>query len=83
MATSAQLPILFIVFGLGELSKVMLIVIGITPALALDLEQRARPPRDSALRGVDHPARLADGLGPQNPHAACFGGWRGYLRSLQ
>src|SRR5471032_3156899 len=38
----AVLPILFIVFGLGELSKVMLIVIGITPALARDLEQRAR-----------------------------------------
>jgi NitT/TauT family transport system permease protein len=38
----AILPILFIVFGLGELSKVMLIVIGITPALARDLEQRAR-----------------------------------------
>ncbi|WP_426153104.1 ABC transporter permease [Pseudomonas sp. DC3000-4b1] len=38
----AILPILFIVFGLGELSKVMLIVIGITPLLARDLEQRAR-----------------------------------------
>ncbi|HYQ51895.1 MAG TPA: ABC transporter permease [Pseudomonas sp.] len=38
----ALLPILFIVFGLGELSKVMLIVIGITPILARDLEQRAR-----------------------------------------
>ncbi|HEX8588598.1 ABC transporter permease [Pseudomonas sp.] len=38
----AILPILFIVFGLGELSKVMLIVIGITPVLARDLEQRAR-----------------------------------------
>lgn len=37
----AILPILFIVFGLGELSKVMLIVIGITPVLARDLEQRA------------------------------------------
>ena len=36
------MPILFIVFGLGELSKVMLIVIGITPCLARDLEQRAR-----------------------------------------
>lgn len=36
------LPILFIVFGLGELSKVMLIVIGITPALIRDTEQRAR-----------------------------------------
>ena len=38
----AILPILFIVFGLGELGKVMLIVIGITPVLARDLEQRAR-----------------------------------------
>jgi NitT/TauT family transport system permease protein len=38
----AILPILFIVFGLDELSKVMLIVIGITPILARDLEQRAR-----------------------------------------
>ncbi|WP_423749267.1 ABC transporter permease [Pseudomonas sp. VD9] len=37
----AILPILFIVFGL-ELSKVMLIVIGVTPCLARDLEQRAR-----------------------------------------
>lgn len=38
----AILPILFIVFGLDELSKVMLIVIGITPVLARDLEQRAK-----------------------------------------
>ncbi|OQP33254.1 ABC transporter permease [Pantoea latae] len=38
----AILPMLFIVFGLDELSKVMLIVIGITPMLARDLEQRAR-----------------------------------------
>ena len=38
----AILPILFILFGLDELSKVMLIVIGITPVLARDLEQRAR-----------------------------------------
>jgi NitT/TauT family transport system permease protein len=38
----AILPILFITFGLGELAKVMLIVIGITPVLARDLEQRAR-----------------------------------------
>jgi NitT/TauT family transport system permease protein len=38
----AILPILFIVFGLDELSKVMLIVVGITPVLARDLEQRAR-----------------------------------------
>lgn len=38
----AILPILFIVFGLDELSKVMLIAIGVTPVLARDLEQRAR-----------------------------------------
>jgi NitT/TauT family transport system permease protein len=33
----AILPILFIVFGLGELSKVVLIVIGVTPCLIRDL----------------------------------------------
>ncbi|PLR34692.1 lipid kinase [Chimaeribacter californicus] len=38
----AILPMLFIVFGLDELSKIVLIVIGITPMLARDLEQRAR-----------------------------------------
>jgi NitT/TauT family transport system permease protein len=38
----AVLPVLFIVFGLDELSKVMLIVIGITPVIARDIEQRAR-----------------------------------------
>lgn len=38
----AILPVLFIVFGLDELSKIMLIVIGITPMLARDLEHRAR-----------------------------------------
>jgi NitT/TauT family transport system permease protein len=36
----AILPILFIIFGLGELSKVMLIVIGITPFLMRDLQAR-------------------------------------------
>jgi ABC-type proline/glycine betaine transport system permease subunit len=36
----AILPILFIVFGLGELSKVVLIVIGITPFLIRDMSQR-------------------------------------------
>jgi NitT/TauT family transport system permease protein len=34
----AILPILFIVFGLDELSKVMLIVIGITPFIVRDLQ---------------------------------------------
>ena len=38
----AILPVLFIVLGLEELSKVMLIVIGIAPVMARDLEQRAR-----------------------------------------
>ena len=33
----AILPILFIVFGLGELSKVVLIVIGVAPFLVRDL----------------------------------------------
>jgi NitT/TauT family transport system permease protein len=36
----ALLPILFIVFGLGEVSKVVLIVIGITPFMTRDLAQR-------------------------------------------
>jgi len=36
----AILPILFILFGLGELSKVVLIVIGITPFLIRDMSQR-------------------------------------------
>lgn len=36
----ALLPILFIVFGLGELSKIVLIIIGITPFMTRDLSQR-------------------------------------------
>jgi len=38
----ALLPILFIVFGLGELSKVMLVAIGITPVIARDIQRRTR-----------------------------------------
>ena len=38
----AILPILFIVFGLGELSKVVLIVIGVAPVLMRDIEGHAR-----------------------------------------
>lgn len=38
----ALLPVLFIVLGLGELSKVSLIAIGITPFIARDLQQRTR-----------------------------------------
>src|SRR3990167_7656581 len=36
----AILPILFIIFGMDELAKVMLIIIGITPAQILDMQQR-------------------------------------------
>jgi NitT/TauT family transport system permease protein len=38
----AILPILFIIFGLGEVSKVVLIGIGITPFLIRDLQSRVR-----------------------------------------
>jgi len=38
----AILPILFITLGLGEVSKVALIVIGVAPMLTRDLEQTAR-----------------------------------------
>ena len=38
----AVLPILFIVFGLGELSKVVLIVFGTAPFLVRDLQQRVQ-----------------------------------------
>lgn len=40
--TLALLPILFIVFGLGEVSKIALIVFGITPFIARDIQKRAR-----------------------------------------
>ena len=36
----AILPILFIVFGMGEMAKVALIVIGVTPLIVRDLQQR-------------------------------------------
>ncbi len=36
----AILPVLFIIFGLGEVSKVVLIVIGITPFITRDILQR-------------------------------------------
>ncbi len=38
----AVLPILFIMFGLGELSKVVLIAIGVTPFIARDLQQHVQ-----------------------------------------
>ncbi|WP_068119279.1 ABC transporter permease [Tropicimonas marinistellae] len=47
----ALLPILFIVFGLGELSKIVLIVIGITPFLIRDLSQRViEIPREQIVK---------------------------------
>lgn len=38
----AILPVLFIVFGLDELSKVVLIVIGVAPLIIRDLQQRVQ-----------------------------------------
>lgn len=47
----AVLPILFIVFGLGELSKVVLIVVGITPFLIRDLSFQAEQlPREQIIK---------------------------------
>jgi NitT/TauT family transport system permease protein len=38
----ALLPVLFIVFGLGEVSKYVLIIVGTTPFIMRDIEQRVR-----------------------------------------
>ena len=47
----AILPILFIVFGVGELAKVALIVIGTAPFLMRDLEQRVGEiPREQIIK---------------------------------
>ncbi|GAB1264399.1 ABC transporter permease [Aurantivibrio infirmus] len=47
----AILPVLFIVFGLGELSKVVLIAVGITPFLIRDLQQRTLEiPREQIIK---------------------------------
>lgn len=47
----AILPVLFIVFGLGELSKVMLIVIGVSPFLVRDILQRTQElPREQIVK---------------------------------
>jgi len=47
----AVLPILFIVFGLGELAKVMLIVIGVTPFMVRDLSMSvASLPREQLVK---------------------------------
>jgi NitT/TauT family transport system permease protein len=45
------LPILFIAFGLGELSKIALIVIGVFPTIALDAHLRAKAvPRERVMK---------------------------------
>lgn len=47
----AVLPVLFIVFGLGELSKVVLIVIGVTPTLVRDLSLEVQSmPREQLIK---------------------------------
>ena len=47
----ALLPILFIVFGLGETSKVVLIVVGITPFMTRDLAQTVLDiPREQLIK---------------------------------
>ena len=47
----AILPILFIVIGIGELAKVVLIVLGTAPFLMRDMEQRVRElPREQLVK---------------------------------
>jgi NitT/TauT family transport system permease protein len=46
------LPILFIAFGIDELSKIMLIVIGVTPTIILDTFNLAKSvPREQIVKG--------------------------------
>src|SRR6201999_3988888 len=46
------LPILFIAFGIDELSKIMLIVIGVAPTIILDTVNLARSvPREQIVKG--------------------------------
>jgi len=40
--TMAMLPILFIVFGLGEVSKVVLIILGVAPIITREIYQRVK-----------------------------------------
>ena len=49
----ALLPILFIIFGLGEVSKIALIVIGVLPTITLDTYLRAKAvPREQLIKGM-------------------------------
>lgn len=49
--TMAILPILFIVFGLGEVSKVVLIILGVAPIMTREIYQRVREiPREQIIK---------------------------------
>ncbi len=49
----AILPILFIIFGLGETSKIALILMGVFPTIALDTYLRANAvPREQVTKGL-------------------------------
>lgn len=49
----AVLPILFIIFGLGEVSKIALILMGVFPTIALDTYLRAKEvPREQITKGL-------------------------------
>ncbi|MCP4217501.1 MAG: ABC transporter permease subunit, partial [bacterium] len=49
----AILPILFIIFGLGETSKIALILIGVFPTIALDTYLRAKEvPQEQVTKGL-------------------------------
>lgn len=66
----ALLPILFIVLGLGEVSKVALIVLGITPFIARDVQRRTEEiPHEQVVKaltlGAGTPAVLLRVLLPQ------------------
>lgn len=49
----AILPILFIIFGLGEVSKISLILIGVFPTITLDTHLRAKDvPQEQVTKGL-------------------------------
>ena len=49
----AVLPILFIIFGLGEVSKIALILIGVFPTIVLDTYLRAKEvPREQIIKAI-------------------------------
>ncbi|MFH0924760.1 MAG: ABC transporter permease subunit [bacterium] len=53
MPALALLPILFIIFGLGEVSKIALIVVGVFPTIALDTYFRGKiVPREQIIKGL-------------------------------